>query len=76
MVLWIPNLQGYKNCMISSKVTTLPTFFSSCWLDPQSQDVPAERVSRGRYLAVAVVVNERWQVEQRYLYPPAFRSDW
>ena len=36
--------------------------FSSYWVDPQSPDVPAEGVNRGRSVAVAVNVSYRWQV--------------
>ena len=36
--------------------------FSSCRLDPQSQDMPTEGVSRGRSVAVAVGVSDQWQV--------------
>ena len=52
------NLEGHQNCKIGSKVTTIFTTFLSCRLDPESQDVPAEGVSRGRPVAVSVGVSD------------------
>ena len=58
MVLRIPNLEGHQNCMIGSNVTMILLTF--CIL--LSQEMPAEGVSRGRSVAVAVGVSDRWQV--------------
>ena len=61
MVLRILNLEEHQNCMIGSKVTTiLPMFFILLFRPSESRD--AEGFSRGRSVAVAVGVSDRWHV--------------
>ena len=66
MILMIINLEGTSKLhkQFKSYLEFTNVFFLFCWIDPQSQDVPSEGVSRERSVAVAVAVgvSDRWQV--------------